>query len=83
MTLSATPDAGYCLSSWTVKKGNTNIPVTNNQFTMPEGNVTVTATFVTGLNVTLAPATNGTISADPTCALQGTTINLTATPASG
>ena len=83
VTLSATPDAGYCLSSWTVKKGNTNIPVTNNQFTMPEGNVTVTATFVTGLNVTLAPATNGTISADPTCALQGTTINLTATPASG
>ena len=83
VTLTATPDAGYCLSSWTVKKGNTNIPVTNNQFTMPEGDVTVTATFVTGLNVTLAPATNGTISADPTCALQGTTINLTATPATG
>ena len=81
VTLSATPETGYCLSSWSVKKGNTNITVTNNQFTMPEGDVTVTATFVTGLNVTLAPATNGTISADPTCALQGTTINLTATPA--
>ena len=83
VTLTATPDAGYCLSSWTVRAGSQNITVTNNQFTMPEGNVTVTATFVTGLNVTLAPATNGTISADPTCALQGTTINLTATPASG
>ncbi len=83
VTLTANPDAGYCLSSWTVKKGSTNIPVTNNQFTMPEGNVTVTATFVTGLNVTLAPTANGTISADPTCALQGTTINLTATPATG
>ena len=84
VTLTATPETGYCLSSWTVKDAsNHSITVTNNQFTMPESNVTVTATFVTGLNVTLAPATNGTISADPTCALQGTTINLTATPATG
>ena len=83
VTLTATPETGYCLSSWTVKKGNTNITVTNNQFTMPEGDVTVTATFVQGLTVTLAPVTNGSISADPTCALQGTTINLTATPANG
>ena len=83
VTLTATPDAGYCLSSWTVKKGSTNIPVTNNQFTMPQGNVTVTATFVQGLQVTLANVQHGTISADPTCALQGTTINLTATPATG
>jgi uncharacterized repeat protein (TIGR02543 family) len=83
VTLTATPETGYCLSSWTVKKGNTNITVTNNQFTMPEGDVTVTATFVQGLVVTLAPVTNGSISADPVYALQGTTINLTATPASG
>ena len=46
VTLTATPETGYCLSSWTEKKGNTNITVTNNQFTMPEGDVTVTATFV-------------------------------------
>ena len=83
VTLTANPDAGYCLSSWTVKKGNTNISVTNNQFTMPEGDVTVTATFVQGLQVTLASVEHGSISADPTCALQGTTINLTATPATG
>ena len=83
VTLTATPETGYCLSSWTVKQGNTNITVTNNQFTMPEGNVTVTATFVQGLAITLAPVTNGTISADPMYALQGNTVNLTATPANG
>ena len=84
VTLTATPATGYCLSSWTVKDASNNtITVTNNQFTMPSSNVTVTATFVQGLTVTLAPVTNGSISADPTCALQGTTINLTATPASG
>ena len=83
VTLTATPETGYCLSSWIVKKGNTNITVTDNQFTMPEGNVTVTATFVQGLEVTLADVQHGTISADPLYALQGTTINLTATPAEG
>ena len=83
VTLTATPETGYCLSSWTVKKGNTNITVTNNQFTMPEGDVTVTATFVQGMAITLASVTNGSISADPMYALQGMTINLTATPAEG
>ena len=83
VTLEATPETGYCFSSWTVKKGNTNIPVTNNQFTMPEGDVTVTATFVPGMEITLASVMHGTISADPMYALQGNTINLTATPATG
>ena len=83
VTLTATPETGYCLSSWTVRAGNQNITVTNNQFTMPESNVTVTATFVQGLAITLAPVTNGSISADPMYALQGNTVNLTATPASG
>ncbi|MCR5660492.1 MAG: T9SS type A sorting domain-containing protein [Bacteroidales bacterium] len=84
VTLTATPETGYCLSSWTVKDGNNqNIPVTNNQFTMPESNVTVTATFVQGIAITLAPVTNGSISADPLYALQGMTVNLTATPANG
>ena len=83
VTLTATPETGYGLSSWTVRKGNTNIPVTNNQFTMPEGDVTLTATFVQGLQVTLASVMNGSISADMEYALQGNTINLTATPETG
>ena len=81
VTLTATPETGYCLSSWNVRDASNNsITVTNNQFTMPESNVTVTATFVQGLAVTLASVSHGTISADPLYALQGTTINLTATP---
>ena len=84
VTLTATPETGYCLSSWDVRDANNNsITVTNNQFTMPESNVTVTATFVPGMAVTLASVMHGTISADTEYALQGTTINLTATPASG
>ena len=82
VTLSATPETGYCHSSWDVRDASNNsITVTNNQFTMPESNVTVTATFVQGMAVTLASVMNGSISADTEYALQGTTINLTATPA--
>ncbi len=44
--LTITPDAGYLLDTLTVKQGETEIPVTDNAFTMPAGNVTVTATFV-------------------------------------
>ena len=84
VTLTATPEMGYCLSAWDVRDANNHsITVTNNQFTMPESDVTVTATFVPGMQVTLASVMNGTISADPVYALQGNTINLTATPASG
>ena len=84
VTLTATPETGYCLSSWNVRDAsNHSITVTNNQFTMPESNVTVTATFVKGMEITLASVMHGTISADPLYALQGNTVNLTATPASG
>ena len=82
VTLTATPETGYCLSSWTVTAGSQNITVTNNQFVMPESDVTVTATFIQGMEVTLASVMHGTISADMQYALQGNTVNLTATPAS-
>lgn len=84
VTLTATPETGYCLSSWDVRDASNNsVTVNGNQFTMPESNVTVTAAFVQGMAITLASVTNGSISADPLYALQGNTINLTATPASG
>ena len=47
---------------------------------MPASNVTVSATFVQGYVVTVAETMNGTVTATPTTALPGTTINLTATP---
>ena len=84
VTLTATPETGYCLSSWEVRDANNNlIPVTNNTFVMPESNVTVNATFVEGLAITMASVMNGSINANPNYALQGTTINLTATPETG
>ena len=84
VTLTATPETGYCLSSWEVRDATNHlVAVTGNTFIMPESDVTVSATFVEGLTITLASVTNGSISADPSCALQGTTINLTATPETG
>lgn len=45
ITLANTPDTGYHLDSWTVAKSKGNVEVSNNQFTMPAENVTVSATF--------------------------------------
>ena len=47
VTLTATPDEGYKFSAWDVTDANSNaITVTNNQFTMPASDVTVSASFV-------------------------------------
>ena len=46
ITLTDDPDPGYEFGSWTVtKQGGGTVTVTNNQFTMPDANVTVSATF--------------------------------------
>lgn len=47
VTLTATPDNGYVFGSWTVRRtdNNASVTVTNNAFTMPASNVTVTAMF--------------------------------------
>ncbi len=84
ITLSAMPDSGYALESWSVQDGDgNNIPVTNNQFIMPDSPVTVSATFGTGYSVSLAAVMNGSISASPTFNTAGATVTLTATPATG
>ena len=47
VTLTATPNSGYEFGTWDVKDADNNaITVTNNTFTMPASNVTVSATFV-------------------------------------
>jgi len=46
ITLTATPNEGYEFGSWSVKDASDNsITVTNNKFSMPTSNVTVSATF--------------------------------------
>ena len=44
--LTATPDAGYKWESWTVTGASGNVAVSNDQFTMPAEDVTVTASFI-------------------------------------
>ena len=45
VTLTVTPEDGFELDTLTVKQGSADVAVENNAFTMPEGNVTVNATF--------------------------------------
>ena len=62
ITLTATPSSGYCFTSWNVYKTeapNTPVSVSNNSFTMPEYDVTVSAAF-TAYTVTLDPG-NGSV----------------------
>ena len=81
VTLSATPASGYFFSAWDVRDANNNsITVTGNQFTMPDSDVTVGATFVSGCTVTVAEVEHGTVTASTTGGAPGTVVTLTATP---
>ncbi len=82
VTLTVTPAEGYELDTLTVKDASNNdVTVTENAFTMPASNVTVTATFkAKAYTITMNPATNGTFVADKTEAEAGTPVNLVLTP---
>lgn len=83
ITLSATPATGYQLSSWSVLKGADVVTVSDNKFTMPAGDVTVTATFAK-INYTISTGTlsGGSLSASAT-ANYGDEVTVTVTPADG
>ena len=85
--LTAMPDTHYALSSWNVRDASNNsITVTDNKFTMPSSNVTVTATFraLQQHQITYtAQQSHGTISVSPTNAYMGDIVTLTATPNAG
>ena len=94
VTLTLALSAGYMFDSLTVTTAsNTAVTTTvdsNNSkkytFTMPESNVTVTASFKTlGYSVTFASGiTNGTITSDKTTGITvGETVTLTAAPSDG
>ena len=84
--ITATADDTYELSALSVtdEKGNA-IPVTDGSFTMPEGNVVVSATFASIFhNIFIAQdIENGTVSVDKESAAQGETITVTAEPNEG
>ena len=90
VAISATPEPGYMVGTYTVyRTGSPSTTVTvssNGTFTMPDYDVTVSATFVennTYYDIALGAVSHGSISASPTSAKSGTSITLTARPNSG
>ena len=88
ITLTATPDEGYQLSSVTVTSGGNSLGVIGSgntrTFTMPDAAVNVSAQFVkTQYTVSVSSVTGGTVSADPTTCGIGTTVTVTATANTG
>ena len=87
VTLTVTPNSGYELDVLTVKDAsNTALSITDNKFTMPASNVTVTATFkaqASKYNVTVNNATNGKVTASASSCVAGTEVALTVAPNSG
>ena len=84
VTLNVSPADNHALESITVTDADgNNVPVENNQFTMPAKAVTVSATFkyAPKYNITVNASENGTVTADLEKATEGTTVTLTVNPA--
>ena len=81
VTITATPAEGYQLGTITVMNGTEAVTVTGNTFVMPEGNVTVTVTFVAiEYTITVEAAEGVTATTDPAGkATVGTTVTINAT----
>ena len=73
VTLTATPDTDYKFSAWDVKDASNNaVAVTNNQFTMPAEDVTVSATFVEKEQYAITWSVNGELkSLSPSSVAEG------------
>ena len=84
VTVSVAPEEAYELETLTYTvDGGQPVPIENGKFTMPGGNVTITATFKPAtFTITVAPTEHGTVSA-PATAAYGTEVNVTVTPDPG
>ena len=89
VTLTIAPADGYALDALTIKDAS-NGTVTaagsgnTRTFTMPAGNVTITAYFAAvKYNVAIATSTNGSVSVNPDTYKKGETVSLTVTPTNG
>jgi len=82
--LTVTPADGYELDALSVKQGTTAVTVNDNAFTMPNGNVTVSATFKKTLqNFTVTNTLTNLTSNGSTTVVEGSTYSATLTPADG
>lgn len=55
ITLTPEKRAGYKLDSWTIDNGSATVTIENNKFTMPAGNVSITANYVEDPNADAEP----------------------------
>lgn len=65
VAITVTPSSGYELDELTVTRDtidNPEVSVTNNEFTMPNNNVTINATFVLSCSAPTSPSISGTTS---------------------
>ena len=86
VTVTATPDEGYELEAITVTTGDDQpVAVKDGKFTMPAGNVTVSATFTKSTYTVSVDKDikNGKITVDPKTASMGDTVTVSATPVEG
>ena len=86
ITLTAAPGEGYRFKQWQVVKPE-GLTITENQFTMPAGEVEIKAVFEenhdTKYDILIRSTEGGTAAADRASAAAGETITLTATPNAG
>ena len=89
VTLTVTPNEGYEFDQLTVMNGETKVDVTittegNYTFTMPAGNVNITATFkAIDYNVIIVTPVSGNVTPDKETAHYGETVTLTVVPDEG
>ena len=86
VVLSARPEPSYMVDKYTVyKTGNRNdtVPVNDTVFTMPDFDVTVTASFRTALHVSVDTTANGTIRVSDSLAVPYQNIGVIVAPDKG
>ncbi len=86
--LSVSPSEGYNIANLEIKSDGKDVARVINgntvTFTMPAGNVTISATFAQNVNeVKINPTENGNVFATPVNALEGAEVVLTVSPATG
>ena len=81
VTLTPTASTGYHFSSYSTSPS---LSISNNQFTMPAGNVSITANFAkTSYSITVSAGTGGSLTASKSTATMGEAITLTPSPNTG
>lgn len=83
ITLTPSPSTGYQFSGYTTSPALT---ITNNRFTMPSSNVSITANFTKitySISKGASPSGGGTVTTSVNSATMGTSVTVSQTPASG